>query len=92
MMKQMISNIKNILEEYKPQYDIMTEDDESMTKLKEAVQTLSDADRIIFILYCETGSLREVGKILGVSHTTVFKCINKIKEQILNYVDRTIDN
>lgn len=87
----MINNIKNILQDYIPQYDVFTEDDELITRLKEGVQQLSDADRIIFVLYCETGSLREVGKMLGVSHTTVFKCINKIKEQILNYVG-TINN
>lgn len=87
----MINNIKNILQDYVPQYDVFTEDDELITRLKEGVQQLSDADRIIFVLYCETGSLREVGKMLGVSHTTVFKCINKIKEQILNYVG-TINN
>lgn len=87
----MIDNIKTILQDYIPQYDVFTEDDELITRLKEGVQQLSDADRIIFVLYCETGSLREVGKMLGVSHTTVFKCINKIKEQILNYVG-TINN
>lgn len=91
MMIYMIDNIKTILQDYIPQYDVFTEDDELITRLKEGVQQLSDADRIIFVLYCETGSLREVGKMLGVSHTTVFKCINKIKEQILNYVG-TINN
>jgi DNA-directed RNA polymerase specialized sigma subunit len=88
----MIDNIKTILQDYIPQYDVFTEDDELITRLKEGVQQLSDADRIIFVLYCETGSLREVGKMLEVSHTTVFKCINKIKEQILNYVNGVINN
>lgn len=84
MTNGMIKDIKKIMEDYQPDYSIFTDDDEQMIKIKEAVQRLSDADRIIFILYCETGSLREVGKILGVSHTTVFKAIKEIKEQILN--------
>lgn len=88
----MITNIKELIDEYKPDYSIFTDDDDMMIKIKEAVQRLSDADRIIFILYCETGSLREVGKVLGVSHTTVFKCIKTIKDKILNEIgyDRNI--
>lgn len=80
----MINNIKELLDEYKPDNNIFTEDDDMMIKMKQSVQNLSDADRIIFILYCESGSLREVGKILGVSHTTVFKQIKEIKQRILN--------
>ena len=85
----MITNIKELIDEYKPDYSIFTDDDDLMIKIKEAVQNLSDADRIIFILYCETGSLREVGKILGVSHTTCFKTIKEIKKQIFDYVGIT---
>jgi DNA-directed RNA polymerase specialized sigma subunit len=88
----MIKDIKNILKDYEPQYDVMTEDNELITQLKEGVQMLSDADKIIFILYCETGSLREVGKILGVSHTTIFKQIKIIKKEILKYVNGVIDD
>lgn len=70
------------MNDYVPDYDIFSEDEEAMTILKSAIDNLSQADRIIFILYCETGKLREVGKMLGVSHTTVFKCIKGIKKQI----------
>jgi DNA-directed RNA polymerase specialized sigma subunit len=80
----MIDNLQRILNDYKPQYDIFKEDDEYMTRLKESVMKLNDADRIIFIMYCECGSLRKVGKMLGISHTSAYKCIKKIKEQILN--------
>lgn len=87
----MITNIKELIDEYKPDYSIFTDDDDMMIKIKEAVQRLSDADRIIFILYCETGSLREVGKVLGVSHTTVFKAIKDIKQRILDDIGFTND-
>lgn len=87
----MITNIKELIDEYKPDHSIFTDDDDTMIKIKEAVQRLSDADRIIFILYCETGSLREVGKVLGVSHTTVFKAIKDIKQRILDDIGFTND-
>lgn len=82
----MIKELEMIMEDYKPDNSIWTDDDDMMIRIKEAVQSLSDADRIIFILYCETGSLREVGKILGVSHTTCFKAIKEIKKQIFEYI------
>ena len=88
----MIENLNRIMDDYKPQYDIFREDDMKMTRLKESVMKLSDADRIIFIMYCEFGSLRKVGKMLGISHTSAYKCIKKIKEQILNDIGYSIDN
>lgn len=81
-----MKELKKIMEDYQPDYSIWSNDNEQMTKLKEAVQQLDDADRIIFVLYAETGSLREVGKILGVSHTTVFKTIKEIRTKIFNYI------
>lgn len=80
-------DMRKIMEEYKPNYDIFCEDGELITKLKEAVQKLSEPDRIIFIMYCEKGSLREVAKLLGVSHTTIFKFMKNIKNKILNDIN-----
>ena len=82
-----MNDLKELMNEYKPDNSIWTDDDEQMIRIKQAVQNLSDADRIIFILYCETGSLRDVGKMLGVSHTTIFKTIKQIKKDILDYVN-----
>lgn len=91
-MNGMIKDIKKIMEDYQPDYSIFTDDDEQMIKIKEAIQRLSDADRIIFILYCETGSLRQTAKMLGVSHTTIYKLIKNLKKQILDDIgyDRNI--
>lgn len=74
----------NIIKEYEPDNTIWNEDNELVDKIKRAVQKLDDAEKIIFILYSEHSSLREVGKILGVSHSTVYKEINKIKKKILD--------
>lgn len=88
----MIDDIKKILNDYKPNYDIMCEDSELITKLKQAVCNLSDADRIIFVLYCETGSLRQTAKMLGVSHTTIYKLIRNLKKQILDDIGYNADS
>lgn len=79
----MIEDIKKIIEDYEPNNSIWSEDDEQMNKIKNIVSNLNYADKIIFTLYCETGSLRKLGKMLGVSHSTAYKCIKDIKEQIL---------
>ena len=63
--------IQKIEEEYKPDETIWNEDDEDMTLLKKSLMKLNESDRIIMLLYAETQSLREVGKMLGVSHTII---------------------
>lgn len=76
-------DVQMMIKDYEPpQVDIFTEEEEDMIMLKQAVQALPPADKIIFLLYCEYGSLRDVGKELGVSHTTIYKQINLIKSQI----------
>lgn len=74
------------MEDYKPDEDIMREYDDTMLYLKKALSNLDDADRIIFILYAEYGSLRKVGKQLGVSHSIIYKNISRIKKEIYDYI------
>lgn len=85
-------NIREIIEEYKPDNSIWREDDDIVDKIKRSIENLDDADKIIFILYCETGSLRKVGKTIGVSHTTIYKEIKRIKNRILYDIGFINDN
>jgi DNA-directed RNA polymerase specialized sigma subunit len=87
----MIKDLNLIMNDYKPNYSIFSEDEHKMFLIKKALLKLSEADRIIFILYAELGSLRKTGKALGVSHTTAYKQIKMIKEQILNDIGCTTD-
>jgi RNA polymerase sigma-70 factor (ECF subfamily) len=86
-------DIQMMIKEYEPPVeDIWTEEEDEMIMLKKAVQSLSPADRIIFLLYAEYGSLRQVGKELGVSHTTIYKQINLIKSQIKDWCNNNYPN
>lgn len=86
-------DIQMMIKEYEPPTeDIWTEEDEEIIMLKKAVQSLSPADRIIFLLYAEYGSLRQVGKELGVSHTTIYKQIKIIKDQIREWCNEHYPN
>lgn len=86
-------DVQMMIKDYEPPVeDIWTEEEDEMIMLKKAVQSLSPADRIIFLLYAEYGSLRQVGKELGVSHTTIYKQINLIKMQIREWCNEHYPN
>lgn len=74
--------IQKIENEYKPDETIFNTDDDDMTLLKKTLMSLKESDRIIMLLYAETQSLREVGKMLGVSHTIIYKEIKRIKKEM----------
>lgn len=74
--------LRAILKEYEYNDDVMCEDDERVRAIKKALTKLNEADRIIFCLYMDLGASRKVGKVLGVSHSTILKEINRIKMEI----------
>lgn len=80
-------NVQKMINEYKPTGDIFDDDvDDAIEIYKESVMALPAAERIIFLMYCEKQSLREVAKELGVSHTIIFKEVKKIRGMIKDYV------
>lgn len=87
-----VENINRVMEDYKADYSIWREDDDDMMNLKQAIDSLSESDRIIFVLYCEFGSLRKVGKKLGVSHSIIYKNVRRIKLQMLEWIKSNTNN
>lgn len=76
------------MKDYEPQDSIWSNDDEKMTRLKTAVWQLPEEYKRVLILYAEAGSQREVGKILGVSPSTICNLLKVIKQLIKdNYGD-----
>lgn len=91
-MTKILTNLKNVMEDYKPDYSIWREDDEDMLMLKMALDSLEESDRIIFVLYAEWGSLRKVGKKLGVSHSIIYKNISRIKRELYDFIKANCNN
>lgn len=87
-----IQNLNRVMEDYEPDETIWREYDDDILNIKQAMDSLSDADRIIFALYCEYGSLRKVGKQLGVSHSIIYKNIRRIKLQMLDWIRDNTEN
>lgn len=83
--------LKDIMAEYKFDDDVMCDDPQKVRVAKKALSRINDADRIIFCLALDKESSREVGKILGCSHSTVLKQLAKIKKDIMREVLKIID-
>lgn len=80
-MKKKI-NIDDLLNEYEIDYDMFTNTDDRLLSIYPKWEALNRADKTIIILYAEYRSYREVGKILGISHTTIARTITNIRNKI----------
>ena len=81
-------NLRQAMKDYEPQDSIWSNDDFKMTRLKTAVWNLPEEFKRVMILYAEAGSQREVGKIVGVSPSTICNLLKEIKQKIKeNYGD-----
>ena len=74
--------LRKLLREYDDKEIDMMQDTDELIALYKAIDTLNEADRIILYLYAELGSLRAVGRTLGVSYTTARKAVMEIKNKI----------
>ncbi len=84
---------KALMGEYAKNEDIFSEESEKVRLTKEALWDLSPTDRLLICLYSEIQSLRKLGELLGVSRTTAYLQIKRIKEKIRNYVaEHTTDS
>lgn len=78
-----VDNIKPVLrkalEEYSP--NIM-KDSEEAYKLKESVEQLSEVDKIVILLYAELRSFTQLSLILGVSRSSCYWMVKRIREEL----------
>ena len=82
--REIVRDYREIKEEYAWHPNIFTKDDERVGKVKEIINTkLSVIDKTIIILYADCQSYRKLGKRLGVSHMTLRREVQRIKNIIL---------
>lgn len=76
--------IEDLLEDYAPDNTIFSNESPEINKIKNIIYNdLDEVDRRIIILYAELGSLRALGKELGVSASSAWLKIRDIKKKIL---------
>lgn len=81
---EVIAEFRKIKQEYSYNPDIMNEEDERLTKVKKIIDNkLSLADKTIILLYVDCQSYRKLGARLGVSHMTIRREVQRIKNIIL---------
>lgn len=86
-MTQFNINLKEINEEYKIEEDIFTDYDWDYIKLIKIIESkLTTAEQIIIKMYAELASVRKVGQILGVSQSTAYLEITRIKNKIKEWL------
>ena len=78
--------LKRALEEYEPN---ILEDDEEMYRIKQVVDNLQEVDRIIFLLYTELRSFTSLSAILGISRSSCFWAVKRIREEIKRKLQRS---
>ena len=82
--REVVSEFRKIRQDYTYNPDIMNEEDERLTRAKKIIdQKLSLADKTIILLYVDCLSDRKLGARLGVSHMTIRREVQRIKNIIL---------
>ena len=79
--------LRRLLREYSDKEEDIMEDDDETLQVFDAVNKIPEPDRIILYLYAELGSLRAVGRTLGVSYSTARKAVQEIKNKIYEMLD-----
>ena len=78
--------LKRALDEYLP--NVMT-DEEEMYQIKQVVDNLQEVDRIIFLLYTELRSFTALSAILGISRSSCYWTVKRIREEIKEKLQRS---
>jgi len=77
-------DIDKILEDYKPDNSLFSEEDEDINKIKNKIYSLPEPEKRIILMYAELGTLRKLGTQLGVSTSSAYLKIKDIRNKILN--------
>jgi RNA polymerase sigma factor (sigma-70 family) len=76
----------SIIIETTPAQETNSEDQEQLTKLKNCIQKLNDADRAVITLYLEELPYKEISEITGLTENHVAVMVKRIKEKLLNCI------
>lgn len=84
-----VKDFRDIKEDYVYNADIMNNEDERVSRVKEIINTkLSLVDKTIILLYVDCQSYRKLGKRMGLSHMTIRREVQRIKTIIMKEFNR----
>jgi RNA polymerase sigma factor (sigma-70 family) len=67
--------------------EINHEEQERLTKLRECIKKLNDADKAVITLFLEELSYKEISSVTGLTENNVAVRIKRIKEKLLNCIN-----
>lgn len=83
-MNDVIRDYKEIRKDFEIDDSIFNAEPDKVRRIKEIVLTkLDQVERTLILLYADCGSLRDLGKRLGMSYGSVKRVLDPIKEKIL---------
>jgi len=85
-LRDIVRDFREIAPDYAPNPDaLFNEEDDRIRRLKAVIaDALEPWERNVIILYADCGSLRKLGKRLGLSHSSVRRVVDEIKAKILD--------
>lgn len=83
--RDIVRDFRDIAPDYAPRPDaLFNEEDDRTRRVKTIVaERLEPWERNIILLYADCGSLRKLGRRLGLSHSSVRRVVDDIKAKIL---------
>lgn len=88
--EDVVKDYLEIREDYAPDRSIFSEEPDKLRRVKEIIARLPPADRVLFIMYTDCGSLRKLAARFGISYVTLQKEIARIRKTILKAYDPTL--
>ena len=84
--RDIVHDFREIAPDYAPNPDaLFNEEDDRTRRLKAVIaDALEPWERNVIILYADCGSLRKLGKRLGLSHSSVRRVVDEIKAKVLD--------
>lgn len=87
-MEEIIRNWKKVRAYYEWSPEMLKDEGDTAQRAKHALSLLPLVDRTIMVLYAECGSLRRLGRMLGVSRMTAQKEVKRIRKELMEIYER----
>lgn len=83
--RDIVRDFREIAPDYAPNPDaLFNEEDDRVRRVKDIVQhRLEPWERNIILLYADCGSLRKLGKRLDISHSSLRRVVDGLKDKIM---------
>ena len=80
---KIVRDFRDLEKDYRFDPSIFNEEPERIARVKEVIDALPPADRVIILMYADCGSVRKLADKLGFSHTRIAQEVRRIKKNVI---------